>query len=208
MSDAIPAKPIAATRPRANTSHLALELYLRRELRRHYLSERERLVADALLEISHGWGLEAVCIPKLDLISRLTGLARPHVHGAIKGLFDMKILRVASKAGGLMRYTFNPNTESWKVKIRCARASVNSAKEFIQEVNHLAAQDNLTDLARLVAAKKPMRKAKARSARSQVPGIKKDKPSFFDDNPAALIAANGGTDSVTQYMKTTLPDLE
>jgi len=176
-------------KPRVATSYLAAELYLRRELRRHFLSERERLVADALLEVSLGWGLEAVCIPKLDVIGELTGMARSHVHGALKGLFDMKILRIDTHEG-IARYAFCQNTENWKVKIRCARADVNSAKELLLEVNHLARPDNLTELARIHAKPPTMPAAAAESSENP-----KDR-SFFDRISDAVFA-DDAANSVT-----------
>lgn len=124
---------------------LQMEVDVRGELRRHFLSERERLVADALLEISLGWGLDAVCIPKLDVIGDLTGLNRSHVHGALRGLHDMRILQIDSAEGGLTRYAFNTNSENWKVKIRIARATVKAAKDLLLEVNHMAKPPEFAD---------------------------------------------------------------
>jgi hypothetical protein len=136
---------------RINTGLRSAELYLRRELRRHFLSERERLVADALLEVSLGWGLETVQIPKLDVLGQLVGLARPHVHGALRSLFNMKILRIGS-VDGIASYSFQTDTEKWKVKIRASREQVKMAKDLLREVNHVSGpEDTLSQLARTLA---------------------------------------------------------
>lgn len=109
---------------------------VRRELRRHFLSERERIVADVLVEISFGFGLREVRIPKLDTLADLTGIPRPHVHGALKALHQMRILAITAKEG-MAIYRLQPDSDAWKVKVRVPRATIMRGVEMIQELNHL-----------------------------------------------------------------------
>jgi hypothetical protein len=118
-------------------SHAAgvhLEERVKRELRRHHISERDRLVADTLCEVSFGLGLRSVKIPKLDVIGELTGLPRQHVYTTLKRLHDMRIVSVQPKQGVFL-YTINANSESWKVAPRVALATILRGLETIRELN-------------------------------------------------------------------------
>lgn len=109
--------------------------FLRAEFRRHFLSERERLVAEAILDVSLVYGLGSVMVPKLEVISDLTGIPRPHVHGTLRSLVEMRILTV-SEADGAMRYELNADSDTWKVKVRVARETIRRAMELVLELNH------------------------------------------------------------------------
>lgn len=111
-----------------------LDRYLRRELRRHFLSERERIVADVLLEMTFGLGLRSVRIPKLETFTDLTGIDRGHVHGALKSLFEMHIVRV-DRRREVWEYSVNPNPEGWKVKIRVPRETIRRGVEVVKAYN-------------------------------------------------------------------------
>lgn len=139
------------TKPRLNNGHVeplsagecrALAPWVRAELRRHFLSERERLVAEAIMEVSLVYGLPSVLIPKLEVISDLTGIPRPHVHGTLKSLVEMRILTV-SDGEGMPRYELNGDSDTWKVKVRVARATVRRAMDLMCELNHQAHQAEL-----------------------------------------------------------------
>lgn len=107
---------------------------LRKELRRHFLSERERLVAEWILETSLLWGKRSVNVPTLETFTDLTGITRPHVHTALRSLVEMRIVETREAAHG-MSYWINANPETWKVKIRTPRASIQRAIERLKALN-------------------------------------------------------------------------
>ncbi len=148
-----------------------LERLMRRELRRHSLSERERLVADALVDLSYGLGLESVRVPKQEVFTDMTGLARSHVSGSLKALYQMRILRTIQK-DGMTHYTLNPNSEVWKVKIRVARETMKRAMELTRACNGLE---------------------------NQAPGAEgaAEETLNFKVFPSTPVLSAGGTDSVT-----------
>lgn len=170
------------SRPRLNNGHgeplsagecRALAPWVRAELRRHFLSERERLVAEAIMEVSLVYGLPSVLIPKLEVISDLTGIPRPHVHGTLKSLVEMRILTV-SDGEGMPRYELNGDSDTWKVKVRVARATVRRALDLMCELNHQAHQAELgTNI------------------------LKGEKPNFFRDFSRAIFLPAVVTDSGT-----------
>jgi phage replication O-like protein O len=114
---------------------------VRRELQRHDVSDRDRRVAEALCEVSFGFGLRSVKIPKLDTLGEITGLPRQHVYTALLRLHERRIVTVQQKQG-LHLYTINPNSESWKVPPRMALATVLRGLETIREINDVPADES------------------------------------------------------------------
>jgi len=131
-------QPAAPTAPVPDLR--SLEPAVRRELRRHFLSERERLVADQVVEITLGHGLNRVRIPKLEVLSDLTGMDRSHVHGALKSLHEMRIVTTGFKEGSIV-LTVNLDSETWKVKPRIPKATTLRGLEVVREYNHIPAAD-------------------------------------------------------------------
>jgi hypothetical protein len=111
-------------------------LALRRELSRHHLSDRERRLAEVVLDASLGWGRESVVIPKLRFFSSLTGIAVPHVHEGIQDLHNMRILRVVTVKGQL-RYNLREDFDNWKVKPRVSAQTIREAESLLRELNDL-----------------------------------------------------------------------
>jgi hypothetical protein len=128
----------------------ALEERVKRELRRHHICERDRLVADTLCEISFGLGLRSVKIPKLETLGDLTGLPRQHVYTSLKRLHEMRIVTVHPK-DGVYLYTVLPNSEAWKVAPRVALATILRGLDTIRELNNVpepaseASENSATD---------------------------------------------------------------
>ena len=114
----------------------ALEARTKRELRRHHVSERDRLVADALCDVTFGLGLTSVKIPKPETLGELVGLPRQHVYTALQRLHEMRIVSVHPKEGVYL-YTVNHNSEGWKVMPRVALATILRGMETIRELNHI-----------------------------------------------------------------------
>lgn len=122
------------TKSPAGEMHLK-QVTMHWELRRHALTERQRLIATVLVELSYGCGVASVVVPSLQQFTDLTGIARPHVHEAITGLLRMRVVRTEAVSGGT-RYVIEPNSDAWKVEPRVAPATINRAFELIQHVNH------------------------------------------------------------------------
>jgi hypothetical protein len=112
----------------------ALVMPLQRELRRHHLSSHEMIVANVLVELSYGRGMPSVRLPKLDTLSDLTGIDRPHVHTALRSMHEMRILILRQKQG-IWVYRITPNSEGWKVKPRIPVATIQRAMDVVISYN-------------------------------------------------------------------------
>ena len=129
--------------PNAETWHNRRAL-IRRELRRHQLSDSELRIAEIILDMSLGQGLERVLIPTLDCFKELTGIGRPHVSEAIKALREMRIVRVTS-VNGVPAYSIReePDSEAltpfnWRVQPRISLREMERSVDLIREYNSLA----------------------------------------------------------------------
>lgn len=92
-------------------------LKIRHELRRHKISDTERRLAEALLDITFGWSREEIMVPQLKFFCAMTGMEKPHVHDAISGLHLQRIIRVRTVAGQL-HYSLREDSENWKATPR------------------------------------------------------------------------------------------
>lgn len=113
---------------------LQLGHFVRAELRRHFLSERERLIAEAILDLSLFYGHASALIPKLETFSDLTGIPRSHVHGALKALVEMRIVRMEQR-DRCVCYSLNGDSDGWKVKVRVAAQTIQRARELVIELS-------------------------------------------------------------------------
>lgn len=113
-----------------------LEAITKRELRRHHISERDHLVADALCEVSFGLGLTSVKIPSLQVLGDIVGLPKQHVHTSLRRLHEMRIVRI-QHTGSAWLYTVNPVSETWKCAPRVSLATVEEATEKLRELNDI-----------------------------------------------------------------------
>lgn len=114
-----------------------LERHLRKELRRFNLSERQRIIADVILDTSYGWGLKCVKVPKLDFFTDLTGISRGNVHSALKALYEMRIVEAVQK-DGIAEYCITPSPDRWQATPRQSRARITHAIELLKIYNGLA----------------------------------------------------------------------
>lgn len=121
----------------------SLEPRVKRELRRHFLSERERIVADVLTENTLGLGLLHVRIPKLEVLSDLTGLERSHIHTALRSLHEMRIFTARIHEG--ITIAINTDSESWKVKPRIPRSTIQRGLDVIYAYNHTQPPPSATE---------------------------------------------------------------
>jgi hypothetical protein len=116
---------------------------IRRELRRHQLSDSERRVAEIILDLSLGQGLEKVIVPNLDCFKALTGIDRPHLSEAIKALREMRIVRLSSTAGA-PTYAIREDPDSdglvpfnWRVQPRMTLNEMSRSLDLVREYNSL-----------------------------------------------------------------------
>lgn len=129
-------EPEPAIDPERAAKLVKMARYMKGELRRHYLSERERLVADQVVEVTLCNGRDRIRVPKLEVLSDLTGLERSHIHTALRSLHEMRIILTSHKEAALV-LTINLDSENWKVKPRVPRATVMRGLEVLDEFNRL-----------------------------------------------------------------------
>lgn len=108
-----------------------------RELRRFNLPERQRLLADWLLELTLGADRETVTIPRLQWLEDLTGLDRAAVSRAIAGLEAARILQVTETEEG-RTYRILPDSAMWRERERCPSDRSARGLEAIASFNSLA----------------------------------------------------------------------
>ena len=98
-------------------NYALLERVSRRALRRHALNERERLVAEIVLDFSYAIARPAALIPRQEIFVTLTGISKGNVSACLMALESARILHIL-RAEAL--YTFLPDSSTWKVKSRLA----------------------------------------------------------------------------------------
>ena len=106
------------------------------ELRRHALSLNQGMIAEVILDLTLGWGLEAVAIPELTYFTSLTGIQKPHVTETIQRLHRARIIRIAT-VKDVRHYSINPNVDSWKVMPRTSLESIADTLSLLREINGL-----------------------------------------------------------------------
>ena len=117
---------------------------IRRELRRHQISDSVLRVAEIILDMSLGQGLERVIIPNHEIFSELTGVGRPHVSEAISALREMRILKVSTINGApVYQLREDPDSDglspfNWRVQPRTTMRAMLRAVDTIREWNGLA----------------------------------------------------------------------
>lgn len=130
MSESPTADDIARRRKRM----LQLERWLKLELRRFKLSHQEHVIAEIIVELSYGWGNKHVAVPKIEFLSEISGLARPHVASTISRLNLMRIV-TGEKINGIMHYLVNPNSDTWQATPRTSRARIKNAIDLLKPAN-------------------------------------------------------------------------
>lgn len=111
---------------------------MRDELRRHKISDTERRLAEAILDITFGWGRAEVMVPELKFFSAMTGMEKPHVHEAIASLHLQRIIRVV-KLKGQLHYSLREDSDNWKASPRELMQDRDERLNHLREVNELPA---------------------------------------------------------------------
>jgi hypothetical protein len=109
---------------------------LRREFRRFKLSERERLVADILVDFSLAVGRKAVRIPGFSIITRITGLPPAFVERTFDSLALMRILKMTVHPRYL-ECELLPNSYQWQCTPRVMPDELTKAAKELSEFNEL-----------------------------------------------------------------------
>jgi len=109
---------------------------IRRELRRHHLSERERHLAEVILDMSFGWQRDSIIIPQLQCFTDITGIGKTHVSEGINDLHLMRIIRVVTDKGQPV-YSIREDVENWKVKPRVSESAMAGSINLVREWNGL-----------------------------------------------------------------------
>ncbi len=122
---------------RLNDGYRQRAATIRRELRRHHLSERERHLAEVILDMSFGWQRDSVIIPQLQCFTDLTGIGRTHVSEGLNDLHLMRIIRVITEKGQ-PTYAIREDVENWKVKPRVSESAMAGTINLVREWNNLA----------------------------------------------------------------------
>ena len=107
-----------------------------REIRRLSLNYREYQLAELILEMSYGWGLPSVVIPKLEVFSQFTGVSKPHIHTHLAALVEMGLVAV-EKTGRGPAYRVVPQVETWRCRMRVSRATIKEAVRTVKMFNGL-----------------------------------------------------------------------
>lgn|GEM_PF-5951025 len=142
-------------------AYAALDTRARSLLRRHKLGERERLVAEIVLDWSYAKGRPFAQIPQQNYFSLLTGISKGNISQILRSLARANILLIDHAADPLPTYTFNVDAAAWRyVDTRLRDADALARADAIEahldriastspEQLHLI--EPLPDLARLLA---------------------------------------------------------
>ena len=109
---------------------------IRRELRRHHLSQREMALAEIILDMTLGWQRESIIVPRYDCFTDLTGISKSHVSEGINDLHMMRIIRVVTDKGQ-PTYSIREDVDNWKVKPRVTERSMCNSINLVREWNAL-----------------------------------------------------------------------
>lgn len=109
---------------------------LRREFSRFDLTDRERRVAEMVLDLCTSLGIRSVSIPKLELFASLTGMTKGNVSSTISSLDEIGVITVDHSPGG-PRYSVNPSVNDWKLRVRVSRDTYRQTLSLIMESNHI-----------------------------------------------------------------------
>jgi phage replication O-like protein O len=109
---------------------------IRRELRRHHLSQREMALAEIILDMTMGWQRESIIVPQLQCFTDLTGISKSHVSEGIADLHMMRIIRVITDKGQ-PTYSIREDIENWKVKPRVTERAMCNSINLVREWNAL-----------------------------------------------------------------------
>ena len=107
---------------------------IRRELRRHHLSERDRHLAEIILDMTLGWQRPSIIIPQLQCFTDLTGIGKSHVSEGLSDLHLMRIIRLTTYKGQPV-YSVREDVENWKVKPRVSESAMVGSINLIREWN-------------------------------------------------------------------------
>src|ERR1051325_10238388 len=95
-----------------SADYVALARAVREDVLRFDLNKQQLKVLLVIVELSYGWGLESVRIPKLGVLRELTGMSVANLSNTIKELHGMRLL-LATRAEGGVDYKVQPDCDRW-----------------------------------------------------------------------------------------------
>jgi len=107
---------------------------VREDLLRFDLSKQHLKVLFWIVELSYGWGLESVRIPKLGVLKELTGMSVANLSTTIKELHGMRLLLVSRAEGGV-DYRVQPDCDKWHCRPLTTRSMAQHAMDWLKVYN-------------------------------------------------------------------------
>jgi phage replication O-like protein O len=118
----------------AEPDYRARAAAVREDLLRFDLSKQHLKVLLWIVELSYGWGLESIRIPKLGVLKELTGMSVANLSTTIKELHGMRLL-LASRAEGGVDYKVQPDCDRWHCRPLTTCSTVQHAKDWLKVYN-------------------------------------------------------------------------
>jgi Bacteriophage replication protein O len=120
--------------PAIKQRFLQHERFLRNELMRFKIPQREQNIAVVILQASFGNQRRSVMIPDYSIFHDLLNYASSHVSAAMQSLKNMRVIFEEKKLGGTV-YAINTDSRQWQVAPRVSREQVSRANELIRRFN-------------------------------------------------------------------------
>jgi hypothetical protein len=109
---------------------------LLKHVRRLELSYPEYRIAQLILELSYGWGLRSVLVPKLEILSVLDGMVKSHISTTLHSLEEIGLLLIEKTPFG-PRYSITTNPQLWRCRLKGKRAQVREAINTLKVYNKI-----------------------------------------------------------------------
>jgi hypothetical protein len=132
-----------------NARLIALAETVRRDLRQFHVTELERLLVEALLDLSFGAGRPWARVQRLDDFGPITGMARPKIHALLARL---RSARVISVTGSEYRVLPLSQDHRWELRRRVDPLAYAAAMESLRASNGITQGELLAPEPDLVGA--------------------------------------------------------
>ncbi len=108
---------------------------LQSEIMRYDLSKRQIVVASALVKASLELGNRTVKIPRLEVLSDLTGFTYSVVYKTIRELIALRVLKPPRKTDNATEYEINADTETWRCPPRQTLSKIQHGLDWVKIYN-------------------------------------------------------------------------
>ncbi len=107
----------APAAPTRSEEYAHLATWMRRELWRHDLNKWHLMVLSVLIETTLGCESPCLRVPKLAVLSALTGIYQSHLSKTLADLELMEMIHVRKVSGeGVVEYRIQPNSNRWRCR--------------------------------------------------------------------------------------------